>query len=155
MLAKFEVERDYLTIAAKLAPELYDLPGKIVAIGGRPGVGKTTLGRFLAYHFNVSLIETDLFLVRGQGRLVYFDEAISHAVTARLDGGSPRPVIIEGVVILQILERIRRKPDFEIHVTNPDAPESDGKLWEQIVQYEENYSPAKRADLLVTFAECS
>ncbi|CAM5424843.1 hypothetical protein ATER59S_02457 [Aquamicrobium terrae] len=152
MSNKFGIERDYLAIAEKLVPDLHGLPGKVVAIGGRPGVGKTSLGRFLAYHFNVSLIETDMFLVRGQGRLVYFDAAIAHAVMARID--SRRPVIVEGVVILQVLDRIGRRPDFEIYVENPDAPESEGDLWNEIVKYEQCYSPERRANLRVHFTGC-
>ena len=52
-------------VAQKLAPHLADLPPKVVAIDGRSGAGKTTLASFLAYYFNSSLVELDLFLTEG------------------------------------------------------------------------------------------
>ena len=56
----------YLKIVEALTPIMQGLPGMIVTIDGRDGVGKTTLGRYLAWHFNVTLIETDLFLIPAQ-----------------------------------------------------------------------------------------
>jgi MoxR-like ATPase len=56
---------EYECAASALAPILDDLPGKVVAIDGYPGVGKSSLGRFLAWRFNISLIETDFFLIKG------------------------------------------------------------------------------------------
>jgi ABC-type multidrug transport system fused ATPase/permease subunit len=35
-------------VVEALTPVLYDLPGTLVAIDGRPGSGKATLGRYLA-----------------------------------------------------------------------------------------------------------
>jgi KaiC/GvpD/RAD55 family RecA-like ATPase len=59
---------DYRPVVEALSPVLHGLLGKVVAIDGLPGVGKTEMGRYLAYRFNVSLIEPDLFLRERQGR---------------------------------------------------------------------------------------
>ena len=40
---------EYIEVIYKLKPILDGLPGKIIAIGGTPGAGKTTPGRFLAW----------------------------------------------------------------------------------------------------------
>ena len=93
----------YAPAVAALTPILYNLPGKIIAIHGRPGVGKTTFGRFLAWHFNVTLIETDLFTIRGQGRLVYRNDEIEQIIARRIDREDPRPVIIEGAAVMRAL----------------------------------------------------
>src|SRR5687767_1059437 len=95
----------YQAAVSALIPVLHDLPGRVVAIDGRDGVGKTTLGRYLAWHFNVSLIETDLFLVPGRGRLVYRDDEIGRLIQARLR--KPRPVLVEGVGILKMLQGLK------------------------------------------------
>ena len=64
---------EYARALSYLEPILLGLPPKVVAIDGAHGVGKTTLGRFLAWRFNISLIETDLFLLEGTGRYLYRD----------------------------------------------------------------------------------
>src|SRR4051812_8493386 len=70
----------YKDVIAALTPVLNDLPGKLIAIDGRSGVGKTTLGRYLAWQFNISLVESDLFLIPNQGKLVYLNEVLSHVI---------------------------------------------------------------------------
>ena len=80
----------YKDVITALTSVLYDLPGKLIAIDGQPGVGKTTLGRYLAWQFNISLVESDLFLIPNQGKLVYLNEVLSHVSTSRLK--NPRPV---------------------------------------------------------------
>ncbi|WP_075292043.1 AAA family ATPase [Pararhizobium arenae] len=152
----FDNERDYAPALKALKPVLHNLPGKIVAIGGSPGVGKTTLGRYLASRFNVSLIETDLFLIRGQGNMVYREDWINQVISSRLDRADPdwqRPVIIEGATVLRLLASIGRKPDFIIHVVNHDAPESEGTLAEDLKSYEVAYAPASKADIVLNFSD--
>jgi hypothetical protein len=146
-------ERDYTAVVEALAPVLENLPGKIVAIGGLPGVGKTTLGRYLAYRFNVSLIETDLFLLPGKGRLVYRNEEIARIVAKRVDASS-RPVIVEGTAVLRLLTDLERKPDFTIYVTNKDAPESHGDLLRDLKAYYAEFLPSSLADLKIEFYDC-
>jgi len=145
-----QTERAYAPAVEALQPVLRNLPGRLVAIGGSPGVGKTTLGRYLAYLFNVSLIETDLFLIPKQGVMVYHNEWINHVIGSRLDRDDAewqRPVIIEGSTVLRLLSSIGRKPDIIIHVINEDAPESSGALADDLRRYEDEYAPATNAHL--------
>ncbi len=147
-------ERDYGAVVEALAPILDNLPGKIVAVGGLPGVGKTTLGRFLAYRFNVSLIETDLFRRPTDGRLIYRNEEIKRIVAKRVDAQNPLPVIVESAVVLRLLAELNRRPDFTIYVTNKDAPESRGDLLADLNAYYAEFSPSNRADLKIEFHGC-
>jgi len=135
----------YAPVVAALAPVLYDLPGKLVAISGRPGVGKTTLGRFLAFRFNVSLVETDLFMIEGQDAFVYREQEIARIIDQRLS--IPRPVIVEGVTVLRLLASMQRPSDFFIHVTNPNAPECRPQIAAQLDAYDSAFSPHARADI--------
>jgi hypothetical protein len=140
-------ESDYAPVVEALTSVLHNLPGKIVSTDGLPGVGKTTLGRFLACRFNVSLIETDLYLIQGQGRMVYMNDEVGRIIARRVCEPSPRPVIVEGATILRLLDELKRPPDFAIYVTNEKAPENDGGLKEDLEKYEKEYSPRKRANL--------
>jgi glycerophosphoryl diester phosphodiesterase len=149
----FENERDYAPAVDALKLVLENLPGKIVAIGGLPGVGKTTLARYLAYRFNVSMIETDMFLIRDQGVMKYHNDWINRVIASRIDRDDDwqRPVIVEGATVLRLLDEIGRTADFFIHVTDEDAPESRGSLAADLKEYEAEYTPPLKANLHLNF----
>ena len=118
----------------------------IVTVDGRDGVGKTTLGRYLAWHFNVTLIETDLFLIPAQDYLIHLDDQINRIIERRIT--SPYPVIVEGISMLQLMKRINRVPGFSIYVTNPWRSRS--KLLDQrLSAYEEAFAPFSTANIVV------
>ena len=140
---------EYRPVVKALGPLLHGLPGMIVAIDGLPGVGKTEMGRYLAYRFNVSLIETDLFLIEQQGRLIYHNNQIGRIIAKRGDAHSPCPVIIEGAAVLRLLAELERHPDFMIYITNKEAPASQGSLLADLEAYEVQFSPRQRANLTI------
>ena len=136
----------YLKIVEALTRILRGLPGVIVTIDGRDGVGKTTLGRYLAWHFNVTLIEADLFLIPSQDYLTHLDFQINRIIERRFT--LPRPVIVEGVSMLQLMKRINRVPDFAIYITNPRH--SGSKALEHLLSaYEAAYAPSTKANIVV------
>ncbi len=118
----------------------------IVTVDGRDGVGKTTLGRYLAWHFNVTLIETDLFLIPARDYLIHLDDQINRIIERRIT--SPRPVIVEGISMLQLMKRIHRVPDFSIYVTNPRRPSSK-LLAQRLSEYEAAFTPSRKANIVV------
>jgi uridine kinase len=136
-----------LQVADALAPTLQGMPGVIVTIDGRDGVGKTRLGRFLAWYFNVTLVETDLFLIPAEDYVIYLDDQINRIIERRVS--SRLPVIVEGVAMLQLMQRINRVAAFSIYVENPNR--SSGKrLDEMLTAYEADFSPSASASLVVT-----
>jgi len=137
-------DKEYAPVVAALVPVLYNLPPKIIAIDGRPGSGKTTLGRFLAWWFNVTLIETDLFLFEGEGRYRYRIDEIAHIIDFRLRG--QLPVIIEGVAVLRQLSQMDLAVDFLIYVDNASAPTLRREYQLQFKEYEAELKPRQRAD---------
>src|SRR5690348_3750041 len=134
--------------AQQLAPHLADLPGVLVAIDGRDGSGKTTLGRFLAWYFNVTLVETDLFLRQGAG-LTHHTDQIERIVAQRL--AIPRPVIVEGITVLKLLHSIGRKPHLLVYVTNSKNPGSES-FAEAFSEYEAAFNPESVANVSVRLA---
>ena len=136
----------YLGIVDVLTPFMRGSPGVIVTIDGRDGVGKTTLGRYLAWHFNVTLIETDLFLIPTRDYVVYLDDQINRIIERRIT--APLPVIVEGIAMLQLMKRINRIPDFSMYLTNPQ--QSSSPIMErQLSAYEAAFAPATKANIAV------
>jgi uridine kinase len=136
----------YLKVVEALTPAMRGLPGVIVTIDGRDGVGKTTLGRYLAWHFNVTLIETDLFLIPAQDYFIHLDDQVNRIIERRIT--SSRPVVVEGISILQLMKRINRVPDFAIYVTSPQH--SGSRLLEQrLSAYEAAFAPSATANIVV------
>ena len=132
-------------VAAHLAPCLEGLPGHLIAIDGRMGAGKNTLGRFLAWHFNVSLVETDPFLL-GDGSLGRRVDEISRIVASRLDRAFPRPVLLEGVAILELLEQLQRTAQTLVYVENTSNPVVPS---EAVLEYERRFDPVQKAAFMV------
>jgi uridine kinase len=136
----------YSQVVDALTPIMRGLPGVIVTIDGRDRVGKTTLGRYLAWHFNVTLIETDLFLIPTQDHLIHLDDQINRIIERRIT--SPLPVIVEGVSMLQLMKRINRVPAFSVYVTNPQ--QSSSRILERrLSAYEAAFSPSAKANIVV------
>ena len=136
----------YLEVVDALTGIMRGLPGVIVTIDGRGGVGKTTLGRYLAWHFNVTLIETDLFLIPARDHLFHLDDQINRIIERRIM--TPLPVIVEGVSMLQLMKRINRVPDFSIYVTHLQRP--SGVIMERrLSEYETMFEPSAIADIVV------
>jgi uridine kinase len=132
-----------------LEPVLHNLPPRVIAIDGRNGIGKTTFGRYLAWRFNSTLIETDLFTESGSVISGYRTAEINRIIQARLNRS--RPVFLEGVAMLRLLEQLRRAADFLIYCESP-AYEPDQTLGPWLDDYDRNYSPKSRANLCASLA---
>lgn len=138
----------YVQAVAELEPLLDARDGKVISIGGWPLSGKTTLGRYLAWAFNVSLIETDLFIIPNQGGIVHREDEVARVIEQRIGGAHPNPVIIEGATVLKLLARINVKPDFSIFVerlSNHDAH----NLAVELNAYHNQFRPRDAADLVL------
>lgn len=140
------VDDKYKLVISELDKVLYDLPGKLVAIDGRDGSGKTTLGRFLAWNYNISLIETDLFLIEKQDSLTYYHDEIKRIIEKRVT--IPRPVIVEGIAILKLFKNIGKTIDYLIYVENLEFEGSFG-MSEILKKYEEEYIPKEKANYVL------
>ena len=141
-----EILPAYRQVVEALTPVMRRLPGIIVTIDGRFGVGKTTLGRYLAWQFNVSLIETDLFLIPAREHLIHLDDQVNRIIERRIT--TPRPVIVEGISMLQLMKRINRIPDFSIYVSNPLRSGSE-VMDRRLADYEAAFSPSTIANMVV------
>ena len=135
----------YAKVVQALTPVVKERTGIIVTIDGRDGVGKTTLGRYLAWHFNVTLIETDLFIIPAQDHFIHLDDQINRIIERRI--ATQLPVIVEGISMLQLMKRLNRAPDFSVYVTNRWVLGSK-LLQERLSAYEAAFAPYATADII-------
>jgi hypothetical protein len=131
-------------VAQQLQTVLAGLPPKVIAIDGRSGAGKTSLARFLAWYFNSSLLELDLFLAAPG--LTFREEEIRRIIEFRRH--LRRPIFVEGLVVLDVLAKVNIQPDFLIHVRNSKHPAGWGLKRERDA-YEALYAPETRANYVV------
>lgn len=84
----------------------------IISIDGVDGVGKTTLSNKIAKELSLSNIELDDFVVENQ------DGYINHVDYERLLDKiiSNKPLVVEGICILQILNRIQVNPCVSVYI---------------------------------------
>jgi Fe-S cluster assembly ATPase SufC len=144
MIEQDKKEIDYKLITEKLDDYLSNHPKKVIAIDGLDGAGKTTLGRFLACRYNISLIETDLFIKSKGESFAYDEENISRIIHKRLE--SVRPVIIEGIKLLELLKYLQISHDFLIYLENVNY-EGSFSLAKTLRSYKEKYNPTQQADI--------
>lgn len=110
---------EFDSVALWLEPILAEVRSKkLVAITGPIGAGKSTLSRFLAWYFNISLIEADYFLIPNKG-LDCEPTEINRIIKQRHN--IQRSVIVEGATILPLLAKINRIPDGIVQVRNSSA----------------------------------
>lgn len=103
-----------------------------------------TLGRYLAWRFNVTLLETNLLLNRGEGKFVYKNEQIKAIIKHRMN--SEHPIILEGVVVLRILEELDYQHAFHIHLIC-DESEGSAITEREWGLYDSKFNPKSNSNL--------
>jgi hypothetical protein len=129
----------------------------LIGIDGREGAGKTSLSNWLAWQLGLPAIHIDLFLVQSEtpAPITRRIPDFGRCIEARGD----RPLIVEGVFLLDALDEIARAPDFLIFVEERPAPSTrmrppdsdlidkrEFSLGNQVAAYLARRLPADRAD---------
>jgi hypothetical protein len=82
----------------------------LIAIDGPDGVGKSSLASWLAWQLGMPTVHLDLYAIRGSRPLRWRTAEVDLVIQARLSLGMP--VIVEGMLIVDVLDQISRSPDF-------------------------------------------
>lgn len=87
----------------------------LIAIDGTDGCGKSSLASWLAWQLGMPAVQLDLYLTSLdpiQWRTADLGKAL---LARRIDRG--RPVILDGILVLDAIEQIGRKADFLVFVS--------------------------------------
>ena len=160
-----------------IAPSTYsDLHAKICAVlgpdrnpvligfDGRDGQGKTSAATWLAWQLGMPAIHLDLFIRRSQseGPISWRTDDLARCLQTR----DTKPIIIEGVLLLDALSAIDKSPDYLVFVEKA-KPQHDRDrsldddfvdprefaLSNQISRYFVRRSPLAQADFRLLWSE--
>jgi len=136
----------------RLGPERLPL---LIAVDGPCGVGKSTLTSWLCWQLEMPSVHLDLYLIRNTEPQQWRTDDLQRVIEARIGHGGP--VIVEGVVLLDVLTQIGRSPDFLIYIrgesADPDEDEDIAALepdFQRVVrEYGSRREPEKRAQCVL------
>lgn len=147
---------------------------RIITIDGWPNAGKSTLATNLAALMGAVHLDLDTFLIKDQG---VFVEAIRYEELQSAIDISSAPLIISGVCMLAVLERISLAPDCKIYLKRmaswgwADQDEIEGQMLEIVAEalgkqvseyalpvevraYHTSHVPHENADIAFLRYEC-
>lgn len=91
----------------------------LIAIDGPNGVGKSSLASWLGWQLEMPAVHLDLYALRDSKPLQWRTDELTRIIGKRIYCG--RPVIVEGVFVLDALDQIQRPPDFLVYVRGADS----------------------------------
>jgi len=147
-----EITQDHRNLVEQVKKALGEWHKFTIGIDGVDGAGKSTLARFLSWQTEISLIETDLFIDPEGNGFSYRYDTLQETIEFRHRNN--RPIIIEGLFLLNLLNKINITCDYLIYLEKADHK---GSLsWqEEIGQYNSQYEPKEKADFLFRWSDVS
>jgi len=147
-----EITQEHRNLVKQVQNVLGEWHKFTIGIDGVDGAGKSTLARFLSWQTEISLLETDLFRVSGKDGFDYRNEDLKRIIEFR--HSLNRPIIIEGIYLLQLLCKLDVKHDYLIYVEK--ANHNGNITWQDnITQYELKYKPKDNSDYRFCWADAS
>lgn len=137
--------QEHKSLAQKLKGIIYPWRKLTIAVDGVTGAGKSGLARYLAFQLDMPCVETDMLRIMNDCQPSYRYSELKNVVLSRHE--LKRPIIIEGIFLLDTLKRIGVSPDFLIYVKNSEA-NSGHALKESLPKYFAEYKPEENADLV-------
>jgi chloramphenicol 3-O-phosphotransferase len=114
----------------------------LFVIDGADGIGKSSLASWLAWQTGMPTVHLDLFLTCVQP-IQWLTADFKRAVDRRLD--LKRPVVVEGLLVLDALGQIEREADFVAFLTGDHG----SRLADQLAEYKKRRDLPGAADLIL------
>lgn len=119
----------------------------LIGIDGFDGAGKSSLAAWLSWQLGMPAINLDLFIVPGTKPLAFRTDHLAAILDSRL--ATRRPLIVEGILLLDALAEIDRQPDLLIFVDQEDNTQSP--MLDYLGPYVERQRPYARATHVLTW----
>jgi hypothetical protein len=121
----------------------------LIGIDGVDGSGKSSLAAWLSWQHEMPAIHLDIYVVRDSEPLAWRFDDLARALEGTQLWSQKRPVIVEGVLLLDALRKIGRTPDFLVFV---EKDRHEACLRERLESYFSSYSPKNRANYLLNWS---
>ena len=86
----------------------------LIGIDGVDGAGKSSLSAWLSWQLEMPSVHLDLYMIPDANSVAFKSDQLADVVDARLT--RRRPLIVEGVLLLDALAAIGREPDLLVFV---------------------------------------
>ncbi len=133
-----QVSDEQMELAKNVRNDLSTWRKFTIGIDGPDGVGKSVLARFLSWELNMPTVEMDLFIISEDEPPSYRYEEINNVINQR--HSLNRPVIVEGIFLLDTFKKVDVVCDVLIYVENKEFNGSD-QLSEKLIMYRNEYKP--------------
>ena len=122
----------------------------VIGIDGYLGAGKTTVANELSRKLGYRCIHIDEYLEPHQSD--YFKNLDLTSLKAATD---QRPLIIEGLCLLKVLDQLQVNVDFLVFVMGigPNRKKMDKNLFDEADNYILSYRPTQKADIIFNMNE--
>ena len=110
------------------------------------GAGKTSFATWLAWQFGMPVVHLDLYIIKDKRPIEWRTGDLERLIEARLNNGG-RPLVVEGILLLQALNPIRRTPSKLLFV-ELEGNGGSYSLANELSNYIDQYRPQKSAYIL-------
>ena len=112
---------DVAGLVQDLTRSLAERSARIVTVDGWQGSGKTTLAKNLASSLGLSRYELDDFLQEHRGGFLEYLDYLQLTAALTEAFKKSRPILLDGICVLEVLQRIGLRPDVKVYVRKISA----------------------------------
>jgi hypothetical protein len=118
----------------------------LIGIDGINGSGKSALAAWLSWQLEMPAVHLDLYLVPNRDPPAWRTEDLARVI--EVQKALERPMLIEGILLLNVLDSINRKPDVLVFVDKHEHQSSEDYL----AAYLNQRTPKEVADYVLEWS---
>ena len=143
LLPAVSAPASYLEARRWIEPAIRERGAVLIGVDGLDGAGKTSFATWLAWQFGMPVVHLDLYIIKDKRPIEWRTGDLERLIEARLNNGG-RPLVVEGILLLQALNRIRRTPS-KLFFVELEGNGGSYSLADELSNYIDQYRPQKSA----------